>query len=251
MAVLKILFNGLLMAGELALIAALAWVGWRYPMWFAGVTVAVAFGFGLWLEHQRLRHELPFYFDAGGPTRFRFAYLVGALEAVFKSLLAGIAALFTFAGTDDQRLMWVAIVFAASVYAGSSVLRWMSLTFRATPVRWGYFRLAAPLGLLFSAGVFLLAQLGIFTAPTISEMGWRIIWDLPAKPSVDQVSELFFGLKQAFDDFMVRILSGFLSEQWARVASILVSVNILTGFVAAVYASALAAGVRGVERRVF
>jgi len=251
MALVRIFLNACIMAAELAAVAAIAWLGWRYPFVFGAVTVVVALGFGLWLEHRRLKHELPFYFDGAGPARFRFTYLVGGLEAVLKSILAGIAALFTFSGTDTDRLMSVAIVFGVTVYAGSATLRWLSLTFEATPSRWGYFRLSVPLGLLFSAGLLTLAKFGVVSSPSISDMGWKIIWDLPAKPSVEQVSELFFGLKQAFDDFMVRILSGVMPEAWARVAAIAISVNVLTGFVAAIYASAISGLVRRTEKVLF
>lgn len=251
MVVIRILLNAIVMAAELAAVAGIAWLGWRYPFIFAALTVIVALGFGLWLEHRRLKHELPFYFDGQGPARFRFTYLVGGLEAVLKSILAGIAALFTFSGTDVDRLMWVAVVFAVTIYAGSATLRWLSLTFQATPSRWGYFRLSVPLGLLFSAGLLALAKFGVFKAPSITDMGWKIIWDLPAKPSVEQVSELFFGLKQAFDDFMVRILSGVLPPTWAQIAAIAISVNVLTGFVAAIYASAISSVVRSTEKKLF
>ena len=251
MALIKILLNGVVMAAEIAAVAAIAWLGWRYPFLFAGLTMVLALLFGLWLEHQRLKHELPFYFGKGGPTRFRFTYLVGGLEALLKSILAGIAALFTFSGTDPERLMWVAIVFGVTIYAGSATLRWLSLTFQATPSRWGYFRLSVPLGLLFSAGILALAQFGVFTAPSITDMGWKIIWELPPRPSVEQVSEVLFGLKQAFDDFVVRMLSGLMPETWARVAAVAISVNVLTGFVAALYSGTIASVVRATEKQLF
>lgn len=251
MALLKIFLNALVMAAEVAAVAAIAWLGWRYPFLFATLTAVFALGFGLRLEHRRLKHELPFYFEGTGPMRFRFTYFVGGLEALLKSILAGIAALFTFSGTDSERLMWVAVVFGITIYAGSATLRWLSLSFQGAPSRWGYFRLSVPLGLLFSGGLLALAKFGIVNAPSITDMGWKIIWDLPAKPSVEQVSELFFGLKQAFDDFMVRLLTGAMPEAWARVAAIAISVNVLTGFVAALYASAIAGVVRGTETRLF
>ena len=81
MALIRILLNACIMAAELAAVAAIAWLGWRYPFVFAALTVVVALGFGLWLEHRRLKHELPFYFGSAGPARFRFTYLVGGLEA--------------------------------------------------------------------------------------------------------------------------------------------------------------------------
>ncbi|MEI9902241.1 MAG: hypothetical protein WDN31_21580 [Hyphomicrobium sp.] len=61
------------------------------------------------------------------------------------------------------------------------------------------------------------------------------------------MSELFFQLKQAFDDFIVRALSVVLDERWARLVGIVISVNVLSGFVSAVYAAIIASGVRKAE----
>jgi hypothetical protein len=166
-----------------------------------------------------------------------------------KGVLAGLAALFTFAGTDSDRLLWVAIVFAFVTYAGASALRGLSVSFRAQPWRWGYFRLAPPLGLLFSAGIAGLAAFGVLGTTSVGEIGWKLVWELPQKPSVSQVSELFFQLKQAFDDFIVTLLGQAMSQEWARLIGIVVSVNVLTGFVASVYAAVIAALVRGAEER--
>jgi hypothetical protein len=162
-------------------------------------------------------------------------------------VLAGLAALFTFAGTDSTRLFWVAIVFGLTVYAGSTALRALSVSFRAQPWRWGYFRLAPPLGLLFSAGLAVLAAYGILAATSVGDIGWKLVWELPQRPSVSQVSELFFQLKQAFDDFIVTLLKTVMAEEWARLIGIVVSVNVLTGFVASVYAALIAAMVRTAE----
>jgi len=74
-----------------------------------------------------------------------------------------------------------------------------------------------------------------------------IIFDMPPLPSIEQVSELLFQLKQAFDDFIVTVLSAVLDRQWARLAGIVISVNVLSGFVSALYASLIAAGVRASE----
>jgi len=37
---------------------------------------------------------------------------------------------------------------------------------------------------------------------SVGDIGWTMVWEMPAKPSVEQVSELLFQLKQAFDDFV-------------------------------------------------
>jgi hypothetical protein len=123
----------------------------------------------------------------------------------------------------------------------------LSLRADALPMRWGYFRLAPPLGLLFSAGLALLAAAQILPAANVTGIGWDIIFNTPAQPSVEQVSELFFQLKQAFDEFIVKALSVIVSEEWARLIGVVVSVNVLSGFVTAVYAALIAASVRRSE----
>jgi hypothetical protein len=207
----------------------------------------LSFLMGLRLETARLSFELPFYFEGARSPRLILVGLVGFVEALMKGVLAGLAAMFTFAGTDSDRLMWVAVVFGLTTYAGSTALRALSGSFRAQPWRWGYFRLAPPLGLLFSAGIAALAGLQILAPSSVGDIGWKLVWELPQRPSVSQVSELFFQLKQAFDDFIVTILETAMPEAWARGLGIVVSVNVLTGFVAAVYAASIAAFVRGAE----
>jgi hypothetical protein len=247
MIILRILTNAIIMAGEIAAVAGLAAFAYHHPFVFAGVTAGLSFLLGLRLEVARLRYELPFYFGGLVKRGAFLTALVGSFEAVFKGLLAGVAALFTFAGTNPDRRFWVAVLFGICVYAGAAVLRLLSLRADALPMRWGYFRLAPPLGLLFSAGLALLAAAQILPAANITGIGWDIIFNTPAAPSVEQVSELFFQLKQAFDEFIVKALSVVLGEEWARLVGILVSVNVLSGFVSAVYAALIAAGLRRAE----
>ncbi len=100
-----------------------------------------------------MRYELPFYFGGLVTRGVILTGLVGFTEAMFKGVLAGIAALFTFSGTDKDRLFWVAVVFGVCIYAGASLLRLLSMRAKGLPLRWGYFRLAPLLGLMFSAGI--------------------------------------------------------------------------------------------------
>ena len=250
MAALRYLFNALIMAGEVAGVAAAAWLGYAHPLIFAGVTAALAFILGLALEAARLRNELPFYFERLRDSRMRafLVPLVGGTEALMKAVLAGVAALFTFSGTNHDRLFWVAVVFGLTVFAGAALLRLLSIKLEALPMRWGFFRLGPPLGLLFSAGIAALVLTSVIPSASLSDLGWKMLWEVPAHPSVDQVSELVFQIKQAFDDFVVTILATFMRREWAQIAGIFVSVNVLAGFVAAVYAALIANGVRAAEK---
>ncbi|HEX9881953.1 MAG TPA: hypothetical protein VGA65_05545 [Hyphomicrobium sp.] len=247
MIVLRILVNALIMAGEIAAVAGVAVLGYHHPVLFAGLTAALTFGLGLRLEVARLRYELPFYFGALVTPGVLLTGLVGFSEAVLKAVLAGIAALFTFSGTDADRLYWVAIVFGICIYAGASLLRVLSIRANGLPMRWGYFRLAPLLGLTFSAGLALLAATHMLPPASVGDLGWKIIFEMPPQPSIAEASELLFQIKQAFDDFIVTVLGTMLDERVARLVAIVISVNVLSGFVSALYAALIASAVRRAE----
>ena len=241
MALLRILFNTFTLALELALIAGAAWLGYLYPLIFAGVTLGLAFLLGFSLENARLRYELPFYFGGKPLGMGIFVGIVASGEALLKSVLAGLVAILTFCGTDKNRLLIVAIIFAGSVFIGSSVLRRLRLNFHAILTRWGYFRLGAPLGILFSVATSFLPP------PSFAEIGRYITLDLPARPSIDQASELLYLLKSKFDEMVVAMLSAFLDGRLAKIVGTLASVNMLSGFVIAIYAVMIAEFIRRLE----
>jgi len=243
MIVVRFLVNVIIIAAELAMVAGAAWVGLYHPVIFAGMTAILAATLGIVLEHARLRHELPFYFGRGYIPGVIFTRGLSLLDAVVKGLLAGVMALLTFSGTDTARLFWVAVIFAGALFAGTSILRRLSISLGARPSRWGYFRLAAPLGLLFSLALTFLPTLSFF------EIGRTILFDLPANPSIPQVSEVLFVLKQKFDALIVLVLSNFMNSDAARIAGSVVSVNVLSGFVIALYAVIIAEIVSWAERR--
>ena len=137
--------------------------------------------------------------------------------------------------------IWVSVIFGLCLFAGTSLLRRLSISFGAIPSRWGYFRLAAPLGLLFSAAI------SFLPAPSMSKLGTSLIFDLPGRPSLAQASETLFILKQKFDDIVVTLLSQFVGPGVAKVVGVLVSVNMLTGFVIGVFAVTIAEVVRRLE----
>lgn len=238
---ITVIANAFIMAAEVATVAAIAWLGYYHPLIFAGVTAVLAFALGLYLEIARLKFELPFYFERPPQRSALIAVLVGGGEAFVKALLAGVVALLTFLGTDAARLQWVAIIFAVALFAGTSLLRWLSLRFGARPLRWGYFRLAAPLGLMFSAG------LAFLPSPGLTELAKRVTFELPARPNLEQGSEFLFLLKQTFDDIVVRLLGLVFPADWAEAIGVIVSVNMLSGLVLAIYAMLIAATVRRAE----
>ena len=164
-------------------------------------------------------------------------------EAVFKAVLAALVALLTFSGTDQTRLYWVAIIFAACVFAGSSLLRWLSYGFNISSGRWGYFRIAAPLGLLFSVA------LAFLPVPTFGKIGWDLLFNVATRPTLAQGSEMLFMLKQKFDDLFYALLQTIFGDQLAIVIGVFTSVNMLTGFILGIYAVVVAEAVKWLEER--
>ncbi len=241
---MRIIFNAILMALELAAIAGVAWLGLNSPLLFAGLTALLALGVGINMEIARLKNEMPFYFDRP-PGKLRlFAALVGSTEALVKAALAGVVALLTFLGTDTERLTSVAIAFAVCLFLGIQIVRGLASSLQARPMRWGYFRLAPPLGLMFSAA------LSFLPSPGITEMARRAAFDLPERPSLQQASEFLFLLKQSFDDIVERMLGLVFDPGVAQGISAIVSVNMLSGFVLALYAVLIAEAGRWLEARV-
>lgn len=245
---LRFLANLAIMAGEIGAVAAVAWAGYRYPFAFAALTALLTLALGVRLELARLMNELPFYFGESGVRRRAVIGLVAIGEAVMKALLAGLAALLTFAGTDRPRLLLIAVLFGLVTYAGANVLRVLAYRLDARPARWGYFRLAAPLGLLFSIGIGLLGEAGMIQAPVLGELGARMLLEMPARPSIAQASELLFAIKQYFDQVITTLLGAVLGPATARLVALLLSVNVLAGFVAALYTVLIAEAVRRCEQ---
>ena len=244
MILVRFLANLLILAIEIAAVAGVAWLGLHYPLPFAAAAAVLALVIGTLLERARMQNELPFYFAHARAALTVFGTGIALIEAAMKALLAGLIALITFSGTDQARLLWVAVVFGGCLFAGTSLLRRLSISFDAIPSRWGYFRLAAPLGLLYSAAV------SFLPAPSIGDVGRRLIFELPAKPSLAQASETLFILKQKLDDIVVTLLTQFVPPPAAKVVGILVSVNILTGFVIGLFAVVIAEVVHRMEKAV-
>jgi hypothetical protein len=243
-AVVRIVLNALLMIAEIAAVAAVAWIGYRDPIVFAALTFVLALGVGIALEVARARHELPFYFGTVPVRAWIIAAFAGGIEAVVKALLAGVVALLTFLGTDSDRLFWVATGFGVCLFIGCQIVRALTWRLDARPLRWGYFRLAAPLGILFSLG------LATLPSPGLTELASRLTFELPERPTLAQTSEFLFLIKQSFDDLVTRAIATVIDGRWADVLGALVSTNMLTGFVLALYAVLIAEAVRVVESRI-
>jgi hypothetical protein len=237
---LRILINALAMALEMAVAAGVALLAFRLPLMFAGITALLALVMGMRLERGRLLVEVPFYFGPGVKRSNFVITTVAFAEAIVKAVVAGAVALITVSGTDQNRLFWVACLFGGCVYVASAILRFIAIRMGAMPSRWGFFRMGAPFGLLFSIGMGAATEAKFISPPSYSDIARKLVFDLPKRPSIAEASEMLFLLKAKIDELVLTFLNVFLSAKVAGVISLLLSVNALAGFLIAIYAAMIA-----------
>jgi hypothetical protein len=252
MLIVRIFVNLVIFAIEICAVVGVAWLGWRYPIVLAGLATVLALFMGLALERARLENEIGFYFGRAAKGLSWAGASLAIVEAGLKALLAGVVTLITFSGTDPDRLLYIAVIFGITVFAGTSVLRRVSIMLSVNPSRWGYFRLAPLLGLLYSGLIHAAESIRVGGAaflpvPSLTELAQRLVLQTPSRPTLQQASDLLFLLKQKFDDIVVGMLALVMPPNMAALAGILVSVNVLTGFAVGVFAVAIAEIVRRLE----
>lgn len=241
MFLIHFLINVVIVACELALAMAAGWLAWQMPLVFSAATVLLAVGFGFALEIKRLAFETPFYFERTGGIGAVLRAVVGGGQALLKGVVAGLVSLMTFTGTEPSRLMFVAGLFVVVVLIGSTLLRRMTISFGARPANWGFFRMAVPLGLLFSA------VMSFFPPPSSVDVVRQVLLDLPQRPSIAQAGEALFSLRLWIDDLIVKLVATYTGPEWAKVVGIVAGSNVLVGFVIAIYAVLLSEVVRTME----
>lgn len=241
MFIIHFLVNLTIVTIELALVGATGWLAWKQPLLMAALTAGLAVVLGLRLELRRLAFEMPFYFERSSKAGQVVRALVGGGQTLMKGVLAGLVALMTFSGTEDTRLMLVAALFAGCVLFGSILLRRLTISLGAKPAHWGFFRMAAPLGLLFSGAM------SFFPAPSSLQVARKVLLELPARPGIAQAGEALFSLRLWIDDLLVRLMSTYVGPEGARAIGIIIGSNVLAGFVIALYAVMVSEVVRVLE----
>lgn len=239
--IVHLILNASIVAVELGLAAGTAWLAWKMPLVFAGLTAILAGWLGLRLEVARLNFEMPFYFEGTGALGSLLRVAMGIGHATLKAVAAGLVAVITFSGTDENRLLILAGLLFVCTVIGSAVLRRITISYGARPARWGFFRMAVPLGLIFSAAV------SFFPAPSSLAVAQKVLLDLPARPSVAQAGEALFAIRLWIDDLLVRMIASATGPEWAKAIGIVVGSSVLAGFVIAIYAVAISEVVRVLE----
>lgn len=249
---MRVVANLTILSLELGIICAAAWLAYRHPIHFAAVTGALVLVTGWWLEYTRLRHEFPYYVNAAGKqTALQLIVfsLLASGESIVKAVLAAGAALLTFSGQDADRLAYFAILFALATFLGTSTLRRLTRTFDVRPSRWGYFRLAVPLGIVFAIAVQIIAAAGLVETKSLSQLASTLVFELPQQPTLAQLSQFLFDVKQTLDALIRTFLQRLIDPTYATLAGTIISLNVLMGLVIAIYSVIAAEIVRILEDR--
>ena len=236
---IRIFLNILGLVTELGLIAVVVWLALNHPWWMAALTTAMTVILGGVLEWARQRHEDSFYFGERNSFRLLLVGMSGVGEGLVKSLAAGVAVILTFSGNDSERILVLTAIFAACLFLGTGILRRGYYYYGVRPLRWGYFRLAMPLGIIFSLCVQSATSLGFLTVPSLQQIAGALIFDLPARPSVEQLSDMAFNIRQTIDALVLDVAGRLLGETYAPIVAVLMSVDVLIGFALSVYVVAI------------
>ena len=183
------------------------------------------------LELDRNTHEIGFYTEAGlSKSVRRWFVLYAGVEVVVRSAICSILAVLLFSGTEALRINLLAVVFVACVFLGFYLLRVLQRLSSIDVTRWGYVRLSVLLGIVFS--VLSTCVPGI----EVGEIAWKTSKNLMMTLNFKEFAELLYGVVQKVDLFLGWLLQALLGRLIGSLVSLVISVNVLFGFVVFLYA---------------
>src|SRR5262249_52799946 len=138
--------------------------------------------------------------------------------------------LFVFLGTEWQRIAFAAVAFGGCAALGAWTLRALAATSSVHPARWGYFRLAVLLGVIFSATLSMVAQ------NPLKNIAWKLgeaYWKGLILP---QLADVIHGVRAQTDRALAFLFEKALGAEIGAIAGLIVSLDTLQGFAIALYA---------------
>ncbi|MEN2495147.1 MAG: hypothetical protein TECD_01065 [Hyphomicrobiaceae bacterium hypho_1] len=226
----QIAFNIFGVIAEFFMIVSVTCLALTHPFLLAGITTVSIIIIGCILEWSKQYHEDTFYFNNKNQSRLLISGFVGICDGFVKALSAGFAIILTFTGSDKDRIFVLACIFAMCLFLGTTIIRRGFYIHGMHPIKWGYFRLAVPLGIIFSMGVQFAANFNLIKVPSIQSLAGSLIFDLPEQPNIEDLSDLAFKIRYCIDALIANTASSLLGKIYAPVVAVLISVNILIGF---------------------
>lgn len=182
-------------------------------------------------EFEKNVHELAFYVRGELPTLFKtwFRYY-GWAEVFVKSIVLGIMSIFLFSGTDGIRILSLAFLVSLCTVFGYFVLRFVENHAHIDVTRWGYVRFSVVLGLIFSVLCSSVPGIGKFS------LSWQVVRSMGGREfSFEEISELMYSLTYEINGLISKMLHQILGDLLGGFLSVIISVNVIYGFVIVVY----------------
>lgn len=182
------------------------------------------------IEYEKNRHAIGYFTIGDMPTSARRWLLsYSFVEVIVRSAIFGILAVLLFSGTDNIRINILALLFTASILAGYYCLRFIQRFAYIDAVRWGYIKLSVVLGVIFS----ILSA----TVPgmKITDIVLNTARGTLRQPSFDEFAELLYGLLSQLNSFITNTLQILFGDFLGWCFSLIISVNVIYGFVVLVY----------------
>jgi hypothetical protein len=183
------------------------------------------------IECDRNIHEISFYARGDLPSSFRrWSHYYSIAEVLGRSTLLGLLPIFLFSGTDTTRIILLASLFAACVILGYSFLNFIQTRTQIDVTRWVYVRLSVVLGLLFSV---LSSHISGQSLTEIATQTAKSKWW--GQLDFNEVAELLYGMIYQVNDFIASTLIKLFGSIIGNILGLIVSVNIIYGFLVALY----------------
>ncbi|MEM8988419.1 MAG: hypothetical protein AAGC95_17020, partial [Pseudomonadota bacterium] len=140
------------------------------PYGFALLSGLLALYAAIQLERARMVHDAPFF--TGMPVDGFLSVLIAVwafFGSIFKALLVGILALFTFSVKNSGEIIFVYGLFFITLLIGLVAARRLIARYGPIAARWAYFRLTILLGVVYSTGMYLFTKLGFVDSFRVRE----------------------------------------------------------------------------------
>lgn len=244
----------------IALLLVAALTGVVFPAAFALLSGVLVLIVSSQLEASRLRHELRFYFgDRAEDTGETVIYIWSFLASLVKAGLVAFLAMLTFSGynSGDQiiipldannaitfysdRLVIAALLIVGVLWPASFILSKVHVWGRGA-LRWGFFRLAIPLGLFYSLAEYLLTKIGLLsevrTDKVIAEFRQVIGLFNDRHPSATEAFEFLAVLNRYSGQFAADTV-GALLPPFKPVIEVILTGNLAQGMILTTYVAVI------------
>lgn len=201
-----------------------------YPRLFGLATFSVSMVIFGRLEYERNHHEMSYYTLGEIPSPIKKWLLsYSALEVVGRSIIFGVLTVFIFSGTNVTRIKILALLFIATILSGYYCLSFLQRRAYIDVARWGYIKLSVLLGVVFS-----ILSAAVPGMP-ITDIVLNAAKGKLRLHTFDEFAELFYGLLYQLNSFITSILQALFGEWLGLFLSLIISVNVVYGFVVLLY----------------